>query len=164
MHSSTHSSQSAPGSDLVDRYRDATSLPYGDLLIDLSPRTDDGLRYFKKTWSNASKFYITESLKYLKSLDDGHRKSLYSPSVSIALAQVQKSFPLVLSKHFIRFLCEWIVNFQSIKRHHVAKSQSEVPVLSLKRTTCKQRRDVLASEKGLQLMKVLNPPVISYLF
>ena len=33
-------------SELVDCYRDATSVPYGQLLIDLSPRTDDPLRYF----------------------------------------------------------------------------------------------------------------------
>ena len=33
------------GSELVDWYRDATSVPFGRLLIDLSPRTDDRLRY-----------------------------------------------------------------------------------------------------------------------
>ena len=29
------------GSELVDWYRDATSVPFGQLLGDLSPRTDD---------------------------------------------------------------------------------------------------------------------------
>ena len=33
------------GSALVDWYRDATSVPFGPLLIDLSPRTDDRFRY-----------------------------------------------------------------------------------------------------------------------
>ena len=33
------------GSELVGWYRDATSVPFGHLLIDLSPRTDDRLRY-----------------------------------------------------------------------------------------------------------------------
>ena len=33
------------GSALVDWYRDATSAPFSHLLIDLSPRTDDRLRY-----------------------------------------------------------------------------------------------------------------------
>ena len=32
-------------SELVDWYRDATSVPFGHLLIDLSPRTDDRLLY-----------------------------------------------------------------------------------------------------------------------
>ena len=35
------------GSALVDWYRDATSVPFGHFLIDLSPRTHDRLRYCK---------------------------------------------------------------------------------------------------------------------
>ena len=71
-------------------------------------------------------------------------------------------------KEFIRFLCECILNLlkgnqQNIKRHHVVNFQSEVRLLSLKRTTWKQRRDILASERGLQLIKVITPPVIKHL-
>ena len=71
-------------------------------------------------------------------------------------------------KEFIGFLCECIKNLvignlQTIKRHHVAKFQNEVRPLSLKRTTQKQRRDILASERGLQLIKVITPPVIKRL-
>ena len=71
-------------------------------------------------------------------------------------------------KEFIRFLCECIINLlkgnlQSIKRHHVVTFQIEVRLLSLKRTTWKQRRDILASERGLQLIKVNTPTVINHL-
>ena len=71
-------------------------------------------------------------------------------------------------KEFIRFLCGCIINLlkgnlQSIKRHHVTKFQSEVRLLSVKRTTWKQRRDTVASERGLQLIKVITPPVINHL-
>ena len=71
-------------------------------------------------------------------------------------------------KEFIRFLCECIINLlkgnlQSIKRHHVVKFLSEVWLLSLKRTTWKQRRYIVASERGLQLIKVFTPPVINRL-
>ena len=38
---STLSAQLGLRSELVDRYRDATSVPYGHLLFDLSPRTDN---------------------------------------------------------------------------------------------------------------------------
>ena len=44
MQVSTLSAQLGLGSELVDWYQDATSVPYGHLLIDLSPRTDDRLR------------------------------------------------------------------------------------------------------------------------
>ena len=71
-------------------------------------------------------------------------------------------------KKFVRFLCECIINLlkgnlQSLKRHHMTKLQSEVRLLSLKRTTWKQRRDILASERGLQLLKVNTPPVNNHL-
>ena len=52
------------GSELVDWYRDATSVPFGRLLIDLSTRTDDRLRYCTKSGSVSSKFFIPERLKH----------------------------------------------------------------------------------------------------
>ena len=47
-------------------------------------------------------------------------------------------------------------NLQSMKRHDLAKNQSDISLFS-------QRRDILASGKGLNLKKDINPPVINYL-
>ena len=71
-------------------------------------------------------------------------------------------------EEFIQFLCECMVNLlkgnlQARKRHHVLKFKDEVWLLLLKGTTWKQRRNVLSSEKGLQLIAVTSPPVISHL-
>ena len=91
----TLSTQLSLGSELVDWYRDATSFPFGHLLVDLSPRTDDRLRYCTNTGSIASKFYIPDRLKQLKILYDEHTKSLHSPSVPINFPQMHKlSFSL----------------------------------------------------------------------
>ena len=98
MQATTLSTQLDLGSELVDWYRDATSVPFGHLLIDLSPRTDDRLRYCTNTGSIPSKFYIPDRLKQSKVLDDSHTKSLYSPSVPIIFPQMQKCFPSVLPK------------------------------------------------------------------
>ena len=49
----TLSVQLGLGSTLVDWYRDATSVHFGHLLIDLSPQTDDRLRY----WTNRERFH-----------------------------------------------------------------------------------------------------------
>ena len=98
MQVTTLSTQLGLGSELVDWYRDATSVPFGHLLIDLSPRTDDRLRYCANTGSNPSNFYIPERLKQSKVLDDEHTKSFYSPSVPIAFPQMQKSLSSVLPK------------------------------------------------------------------
>ena len=51
-------------------------------------------------------------------------------------------------------------NLQSRKRrHHVTKLRNEVQLLLLVRITWKQRRDVLASEKVLELIKVITHPL-----
>ena len=98
MQVTTLSTQLGLGSELVDWYRDATSVPFGHLLIDLSPRTDDRLRYCTNSGSVPSKFYIPERLEHLRTLDDEHTKSLYSSSVPIAFPQMQKSLSSVLPK------------------------------------------------------------------
>ena len=57
---STVSAQLGVGSQLVEWYRDATSVPHGHLLIDFSPRTDDRLHYCTNTGALPSKFYIPD--------------------------------------------------------------------------------------------------------
>ena len=85
-------------SELVDWYRDATSVPFGHLLIDLSPRTDDRLLYCTNSGSVPPKIYVPERWKHLRTLDEEHTKSLYSPSVPIAFPQMQKPLSSVLPK------------------------------------------------------------------
>ena len=98
MQVTTLSTQMGLGSELVDWYRDATSVPFDHFLIDLSPRTIDSLRYCTNSGAFPSKLYIPESLKHLRTLEDEHTKSLYSPSVPIAFPQMQRSLSSVLSK------------------------------------------------------------------
>ena len=99
----TLSRQMGLGSSLVDWYRDATSVPYGHLLIDLSPPADDRLRYCTNSGNTPSKFYLPESLKHLKNLDNEHTKSLYSPRVPIIFPQLQKSISKRVSKRVYPF-------------------------------------------------------------
>ena len=63
MQVTTLSTQLGLGAELVDWCRNATSVPFGHLLIDLSPHTDDRLRYCTNTGSIPSKFYIPEPLR-----------------------------------------------------------------------------------------------------
>ena len=98
MQVTTLSTQVGPGSELVDWYRDATSVPFSPLLTDVSPRTDDRLRYCTNTGAIPSKSDIPDRLKQSTVLDNEHKKSVYSPSVPIIFPQMQKSFPSVLPK------------------------------------------------------------------
>ena len=70
MQVTTLNTQLGLGSELVDWYRDATSPPFGHLLIDFSPSTDDRLRYCTNTGSIPSKLYIPDRLKQSKILED----------------------------------------------------------------------------------------------
>ena len=131
MQVTTLSIQLGLGSELVDWYRGTTSVPFGHLLIDLSPRTDDRLRYCTNTGPIPSKFYNPDQLKESKILDDQHTKSLYSPSVPIFFPQTKSLFLPSCPKKFFRFLSECVLyllkgNLQGIRRHHVAKFQSEI--------------------------------------
>ena len=67
MQVSTLSAQLGLGSEVVDWYRDATSVPYGHLLLDLLPRTDDRLRYCTNTGSIPSNFFYPGPAETVKS-------------------------------------------------------------------------------------------------
>ena len=84
----TLSVQLGLGSALVDWYRGATSLPFGHLLIDLSPRTNDRLHYCTNSGNIPSKFYVPDNLKHSKYLDT---KSLYSPNIPALFPRMQNS-------------------------------------------------------------------------
>ena len=70
MQVTTLSTHLGLGSELVDWYRNATSVPFGHMLIDLSPRTDNCLRNCTNTGCISSKFYNPDRLKQSKFLDD----------------------------------------------------------------------------------------------
>ena len=86
----TLSVQMGLGSTLV-AYRDATSVPFGHSLIDLSPPTDYLLRYCRNSGKMASKFHIPDNLKHLRQVDDEDTKSLGSPSIPKFFPRMQIS-------------------------------------------------------------------------
>ena len=162
MQVTTLSRQLGLGSELVDWCRNATSVPFGHLLVDLSPRTDDRLRYCTNSGSVPSKFYIPDRLKHLRTFDDEHTKSLYSPSVPIVFPQMQKPLSSVLPEAV--YPVSMRMHSKSTQRklenhekHHVVKFQDEVWLLSRKRTAWKQRRNVLSSEKKCNHWPSLHP-------
>ena len=79
------------GLALAKSYRDGTFVPFGPLLNDLSPRTDDRLRYCTNSGNLSSKFYVPDNLKHLKHLDDGDTESIDSPSIPTLFPRTQNS-------------------------------------------------------------------------
>ena len=135
MQVSTLSAQMGLGTELVDRCRDATSVPYVHLLIDLSSRRDDRIRYCTNTGPILSEFYIPDQMKQTMNTQNLSNLQVFQSFSHKCKSLFLQSYP----KDFIRFPCECIKNLpkrnlQILKKHHAAEFQSEVR-LSLKRTT-----------------------------
>ena len=154
MQVTTIGAQLGLGSELVDWYRDAKSVPFGHLLIDLSPRTDDGFRYCTNSGFVPSKFYIPERLKQIRTLDDEHTKSRYSPSVPIAFPQLQNSLSAVLSKRVYPVSMRMhskpaqrkLANHKKIPRGEISR-RSVVTVAKKNNLEAKKKRSVV--KKGI---------------
>ena len=164
MQVTTLSTQLGLESELIDWYRDATSVPFGHLLVDLSPRTADRLRYCTNSGSVPSKCYLHERLKHLRTLDDEHTKSLHSPSVPIAFPQVQKPLSSVLPKRV--YPVSMRMHSKSTQRKLASpkkSSRGKVSRRSLatiaKKNNLEAKKKCSVSEKGLQLIAVITPPV-----
>ena len=157
----TLSVQLGLGSALVDWCRDATSVPFGHLLIELSPRTDDLLRYCTNSENIPSNFYVPDNLKHLKYLDDEHTKSLYSPSIPALFPRMQNSVSENLSKRIYPIYqrvhrqpaARKLVRSKKKTRTKIQKRNSQTV---FKKTTWKQRRSLLSSQKGLLLSKTIS--------
>ena len=167
MQITTLSTQLRVGTELIGWYRDATFVMCNSL-IDLSPLTDDRLRYRSGSTSIPSKLYVTDRGKQLIVLHDGSIKSFTLQLFQSSSRKGNSQFLQSCLKEFIGFLCECINllrgNLQSMDIQLVAKLQKEVGLLlSLKRTISKQRRSVLASAKRFQPKKVHSPPVNNHL-
>ena len=98
MQVNTISAQLGLGSQIAEWYRQATSLPYGQSLIDLSPRIAGWLRNSTNNGSISSICFIPELLKLLKSRSDEYTKCFLSAGVPIIFPQVQNSIPWVSFK------------------------------------------------------------------
>ena len=146
MQVTTLSTQLGLGSELVDRYRDAKFVHFGHLLIDLSPRTDNRLRYCRNNGSLPSKIYIRDRQKQSNVLDDEHTKSVYSPSVPIKIPQMQKSFPSDLPKRV--FTVSLRMHSNSAQKKSAKHNKTSRGKISKRGLTIVSKTNILESKKG----------------
>ena len=103
------------GSQLKEWYQDATSVPYGHLLIDLSPKTVDSLRYCTNSGSAPTKFYLPKHSQKITFLDDEHTISLYAKHVPKLDSKMQKVVFTSLPERLYRV-------HQRMHRKHVTRT------------------------------------------
>ena len=80
-------------------YQDAASVPYGHLLIDLTPKTVDSFSYCSNCGSVSTKFYLPAGIE-TKILDDEYTVRLYSPNISKIFSKASKTIHSQLPKRF----------------------------------------------------------------
>ena len=160
------STQLGFGSRLVGWYRDATSVRFGLLLMDLSPLTDGSLRYCTNSGPVSSKFCITERLKRLRTLDDEHTKFLYSPKVPISFPQMHKPLSSVLPKRV--YPVSMGMHSKSTHRKLANHKKTSRGKFSRRRLFTIAKKNNLEAKKilsvvrkkRLQLLAVITPPVL----
>ena len=81
------------GDQLAKWYQHATDIPYGHLMIDISPRTPDQLRYCTNSTAFPSIFFLHNSRARVTVIDDKPTKLLYSAALSILPASFPENFP-----------------------------------------------------------------------
>ena len=89
----TLSQQLGLGSQLKDWYTKATSIPYGHLLIDLTPKTVHSLRFCTNSGSIPFIFFLPQHKQQTTFLNVEHTTSLYSDNVPKLFPELQKNFP-----------------------------------------------------------------------
>ena len=115
MQVTTRSTLMGFGSELVDWYRDATFVHFGHLLIDLSPRTDDRLRYCKNTGTIPSKYCILDRLKQSKTSDDEQPQFKIGDRVRISTYDLP--FRNGYQPHFTQKVFDFIAFFPENLQH-----------------------------------------------
>ena len=80
-------------------YQDATSVPYGHLIFDLTPKTVASLRYCSNIGSAPTKFYLPAGID-IKLLDYEYAIRIYSLNISKISSKISKAFHSQLSKTF----------------------------------------------------------------
>ena len=141
---------------------------FGHLLIDLSPRTDDRLRYCTNTGNIPSKFYVPDNLNHLKYLDDEHTKSLYSPSNPALFPRMQNSNSENLSKRIYRIskqvhrrpAARKLVRSKKKTRRKVKRRNSRTV---FKKNNLEPTKKSPFVAKRILLIKTISPFVINHL-
>lgn len=82
----------------VEWYRTATSKPFGHLLIDLSPRTNDRLRFCTNCATRPTKFFLPPSQSRITKINDAYTKRLYSKALPKFFSEMSENFSAAMSK------------------------------------------------------------------
>ena len=163
----TLSQQLGLGSQLKDWYTKATSIPYGCLLIVLTPKAVDSLKFCANSGSIPSIFFLTKTKQEIF-LNDKHTKSLYTDNLPNVFPELQENVPKKLSKRFNSVSKR--MNSKQSRRTTTGntktsrkKYRDEIHQFVQKINGINKRREILNSRKGIELISMLTSSIINRL-
>ncbi len=152
------------GVSLIEWYKDATSKPYGHLLIDLHPQTLDVLRF--SSGFEPTIFYLPTAKARITNINDKHTARVYAEYLSDFPIGSKEKIPPTLSKTIhkvpLRMSSKHYKRKTTHSRIELKKYESQIRRLIIKSTTYRERRTLLASPKGLVLIEKIYPFVIKH--
>ena len=92
------SQQLGLGKHLTEWYKKATSKPFGHLMIDLSPRESDKLRYCTDSGTFPTRFYLLPSEARVTTIDDNHTKRIYAQALPEFYASLPENILTAMPK------------------------------------------------------------------
>ena len=146
---------------LGSQLKDATSVPSGHLLLDLTPKIVDSLSFCFNSVSVPTKCYLPARIE-AKFMNYEYTIRLYSPNISKFFPKVPKTIRSQLSKRF-HSVSEQVFS-KPIKRRASRSSEGRRIKISKrnfkktkqKRTPLHKRNVILSSSKGLQLISIIT--------
>ena len=140
----TLSQQLSLGSQLKEWYQNATYVPYGHLLIDLTPKTVDSFRFCYYSGSVPTKFFLPDGIE-TKLLDNEYTIRLYSLIFQNFSIWFRKQFILNCREEFINFLSECLVNLlrgevRDLRKKDVVKNWNEISEITQKNSSTQKKK------------------------
>lgn len=114
------------GKELLQWYIDATSVPFGHLLVDLSPRTNDKLRYCTDFGTFPTRFYLKQSDSRITTIDDNSTKHLYAQALPTFYTKTTTSIPHELLKGIHSFPLRVYKKSNSRSRPFIKKRSAKI--------------------------------------
>ena len=142
---STLSAQSGLASILGDWYRNATSAPYGHLKFDLSPRTDDRIRFYKKQGIHSLKLLYPGPAEKFKIFGRRTRKISPLSECSCPFPTTPKIFSLHLPKRVYHVPLRMYITSSQMKPANYEKTSRDK---TSKRSSIALSKKSLRSKEG----------------
>ena len=153
---------------IKEAYKLATAEPYGHLMIDLDPKTSQGLRFSSQLIAPDHSFFTFRPLKQsLQQLQMEKKHLLMLKQWANKRNENTAQIEILHQGDFIWFLRECVMNVLSavvpINKVELKKFEKSLQKLADRRVEKRERIKIFRSDSGIRLIKLIALPCIAFL-